>query len=390
MRPSRALGTFLRVWRKEWAGMTRAQLAIAVSGALSGRARVTEEIVRQWEEGQPPKTTAQLEALLAVMLRKGLTPFEIDQVRAAALAAVGDRHYPELYDDEPFASRPDNEVLAQTDWSLMWVTGRFTDARFIQWAADVEELRQALAEPCRDPSQQRRQDAALVYRLVCLAQHHLFSGRDRLDCACWGEVARLLVCCFGRGGLNPWLHPADAALRAHLTPRKRGSPAVWSYIAAAEAAMDRGRFESGARSLAFAYHKLPVADLPQAISRLGALLPRLEALSGGDAGQNLHYFLAGMCMDAGRLAEAESHISVCRSMASGHGATLWHWCDMLGGFDQARGAYGEALGRFEQGLSIAQENDLSSLIAESHRSLAECDRLRMKRARRPPAAPAGS
>ena len=51
--------------------------------ALSGAARMPIEphVVRHWEEGQPPKSTEELEALCAVMRKHGLFPLDIEEFR---------------------------------------------------------------------------------------------------------------------------------------------------------------------------------------------------------------------------------------------------------------------------------------------------------------------
>ena len=77
MNPARAMGTFLRTWRSEWAGLSRAQLATAISALCPSGKRVTPFIIQEWEAGQPPKSTAELEGLCAVMLRNGLVEPEI-------------------------------------------------------------------------------------------------------------------------------------------------------------------------------------------------------------------------------------------------------------------------------------------------------------------------
>ena len=100
MRPAQAMGTFLKVWRSEWAGLSRAQLAIAVSAWLTNGKRVKPGVVRWWEDGQPPGSTEELEALLQVMRTHGLTFPEVSQFRTAVFAACLDRQYPGLNCDD--------------------------------------------------------------------------------------------------------------------------------------------------------------------------------------------------------------------------------------------------------------------------------------------------
>jgi hypothetical protein len=113
MKSAEAMGTFLRTWRSQWAGLSRGQLALAVSARSGKRRPVTAEVVRAWEQGQPPKSTAEFEALLTVMGRKGLTDIEVGQFRRAVFAACLDRHYPELFAAEDFAERPDVDEEAE-------------------------------------------------------------------------------------------------------------------------------------------------------------------------------------------------------------------------------------------------------------------------------------
>jgi hypothetical protein len=113
MNPSRLMGTFLRTWRSEWARVSRAQLATSLSAHHQNHKRVTPFIIQEWEDGQPPKTTAELDALCAVMGRNGLVGPEVHQFRRAVFAACADRQYPELFETEGFAQRRDVDEAAE-------------------------------------------------------------------------------------------------------------------------------------------------------------------------------------------------------------------------------------------------------------------------------------
>ena len=112
MNAAQAMGTFLRTWRAEWAGLSQTQLAMAVSARRPKAKPVTRDVVREWEQGQPPHSTAELEALLAVMQRHGITEWEADDFRQAVFAACSSRQYPELFPDESIAHREDVDELA--------------------------------------------------------------------------------------------------------------------------------------------------------------------------------------------------------------------------------------------------------------------------------------
>jgi len=87
------MATFLRAWRSERAGLSRAQLAIALHGSSPKAKGVTPRIIREWEAGQPPATTEELEALLTVMRRHGLAEASVERFRQTVLAACLARRY---------------------------------------------------------------------------------------------------------------------------------------------------------------------------------------------------------------------------------------------------------------------------------------------------------
>ena len=132
MGPAQAMGTFLRTWRSEWAGLTRAQLAIALSAATGKGKTIKPGTIREWETGQPPKSTSELESLLQVMRRHGLTIPEVQQFRTAVFAACLDRHHPGLLGQEDLAHSPDVEAAA-------WAIVQREDARGVPMLISVTE-----------------------------------------------------------------------------------------------------------------------------------------------------------------------------------------------------------------------------------------------------------
>lgn len=178
MKPAEAMGTFLRTWRSEWAGMSRAQLGIAVSAQCGKRRSVTEPVVRHWEEGQAPKSTTELEALMKVMRRNGLSQPEVDDFRKAVLGSVCDRQYPELFEEESFAHRKDVDEVAHGMWQA--TLGYPCSGNLVRLVASVQELEAAVDAGSgwgASRTQAQQQQVALGYARVMLARHHTQAGR---------------------------------------------------------------------------------------------------------------------------------------------------------------------------------------------------------------------
>lgn len=83
MKPAHTMGTLIRVWRREWAGLSRAQPTPAVSAAASGAGRVTTDDVYAWEGDRPPRTWPELRGLLQLMQRHGPHQTELDEFHQA-------------------------------------------------------------------------------------------------------------------------------------------------------------------------------------------------------------------------------------------------------------------------------------------------------------------
>jgi hypothetical protein len=115
MRPSQAVGLFVKTWRAEWAGLSRAQLSLLVSRRLTKPLK--PGVTRAWEEGQPPGSVEELDALCLAMRLRTLSQPGVGQFRDAALAACLDRHYAGLFLDESFAQDSAADALAEATWS---------------------------------------------------------------------------------------------------------------------------------------------------------------------------------------------------------------------------------------------------------------------------------
>ncbi len=217
MKPSQTAGLFLATWRAQWARLTRQQLAIAVSAQLGRPRAVDVSLVRRWEDGQPPKTLAELDALCAVMARHGLQRHEARRFRETVFLACVDRHYPDLMADENMAYRSDLEEWARAlERAAVTDPAGDADLDVVALVATLHEIDQALLEPSRSSRIQRRQQAVaqciLRTRLAC-GKHtplRLAVAADELHRAAM-DVARH----FGEAGLDPW-HSRSGLRRQRL------------------------------------------------------------------------------------------------------------------------------------------------------------------------------
>jgi hypothetical protein len=241
------MGTFLRVWRSEWAGLSRAQLGVAVSAHLPKRKALTTKVIRKWEEGQPPSSTEELEALGKVMRRHGLTNHEVSQYRTAVFAACVDRQYPGVWRREDLACRPDVDEIACEMWR-QYVSGSEypLPADVVEVTVVVKELERAVLEDRSHPAgarQVRKQRAA-----ACLLRHiemhmHGHGGRGRLNASAADTIARELRAHFGMNGLG--LGPTMTVLAhcgwaAEAAIEDCGLPACRRLLQVSEQAEARG------------------------------------------------------------------------------------------------------------------------------------------------------
>lgn len=168
--PARAMGWFLRTWREEWAGLSRAQVAAAMSAHCTQREHTTVHMVRQWERGQPPHSSEQLVALLGLVTRHGLPPRLVEQLREVAYAACAALHYPELLDTERLLEYPDLDQVAVAAYAELF-SRRIPDPDLITLVGIVCELQRLLADERqpKDDRQVQRLTAALAGFRACLA-----------------------------------------------------------------------------------------------------------------------------------------------------------------------------------------------------------------------------
>ncbi len=123
MKPAHTMGTLIRVWRREWAGLSRAQPTPAVSAAASGAGRVTTDDVYAWEGDRPPHTWPELRGLLQLMQRHGPHQTELDEFHQA-LGAGQRRRRPGGASSPSCAGAPSGPTLWPTSPASRPAPGR--------------------------------------------------------------------------------------------------------------------------------------------------------------------------------------------------------------------------------------------------------------------------
>lgn len=370
MKPSGALGTFLRYWRSEWTGLSRAQLALAVA-AQCRRKRVTAAMVREWEEGQPPADTEELNGLLTVMRRHGLSEPEIGHVRRAIFAACLDRHYPELFSAEDFAEQHDVDEEAQRSHGHWPKPASAFD--LVVLISRLESLSRTVGrdlEPARASSQRRRQQVALALTLETVRWYCELTGRNAFAMRYAAADVRLLEDCFGLGRVYmaaraPWVR---CELLNHQWRQDPSDALVLEQLALSRAAEERGDRElaGGAFTDAFllASRELRATLWPEAERHVGSCL---------SAGSRV--FEAAV--RDGRWDVAEAIVPLLRPDARDLERAVWH--EIMGGFAFYRGDLNEAEEHFRACLEISQRVDVGPKVVAMPLWLRACDEARKLR-----------
>jgi len=359
MGPAQTMGTFLRVWRSEWAGLSRAQLAIALH-ALSPKTKgVTPRVIRRWEEGQAPATTEELEALLTVMRTHGLSAPEVKQFRTAVFAACLDRHYPEAFTGEDFAQRRDVDDAALSLYFTLCI--RPWEQGVVQGVACLEALRAETADrlhPGASGPQRRRQEMALALLHSAFSGVHGHFGRYRLA-ADAAAVGRTIVDQRFNGRLTYWI-TADTLRAEQLqhTGYLTGSSAVVpELLKLYHRAVAEGDQRLLGRAIGLAVDCLPMTDQrdwPVVVRSLGdAHLASAKAIDGAHGVAIAHLCQAGAALELGAWADVERHL---------RGFDHWHsdesmWCRLrwenyMGVFARKRGDWTEAIEHFGRTLPL--------------------------------------
>ena len=389
MGPTKAMGTFLRVWRSEWAGLSRAQLAIAVSAQMANAKAVTSRAVRWWEEGNPPGSTEEFEGLCKVMRRNGLTHPEVEDFRKAVFAACLDRQYPELFPHADLAHRPDVNEVAHA----IRAAAPTSTVRVVAALKEVEAVVRDRRPRDAGRPQGRRQDVALAELFRAHADCHKNAwGREHVFVRAQQALSELLADRFGgwlSGDLN--CHGSEFTImvgKTQLSESDSQFPAMLAYHRACE---ESGNTHWGAAcfivivGLAYAYCD---AELRQSL-----LARKSETFAVLRDGESCHVDMAHLqfarcALGAGLLADAEWHLGQIPHFADMEtGDTDCSWHDVAGRLLLAQGRPGAGLGHFEQALAIARRRSTAGGIAALEALVEACEReitaARLRRGRSP-------
>jgi hypothetical protein len=367
MTPSNTMGTFLRVWRSEWAGLSRAQVAVAISAVA--KRPIKPDIVRRWEEGQPPASAAELEALIAVMQRHGLLHREASHFRQAVFGACLDRQYPELFQAEGFAYHPDVDEAAHAAFERHWTAGGVDIVQLVGMADSLSRAVYHGGRSAVSSAQAQKQFVALCYLRALLAEAHDYGNRPGAAAASWAGDGEVLQLHFGRRGLGWPLTPLYARIREAYSrsypstgpsyPAGFGSP-VWSVrlLGLAEEAEAQGDLRAGVVAFFYAlggldHYRHP--DLEAALSRASDYVEKAEATGDPDGVQQAHFELCITHTRHGPLEEAEKHLAATEFMRTGSPLRQAMWYCNLGRLRLAQGDPGGAQEALEQALRAARQ-----------------------------------
>jgi len=383
VKPAAAMGLFLRTWRAEWVGMTRGQLALALS-ARPG-VRVPEGVVRAWESGQPPASTAEFDALLDVMAHHGLTRPEIDDFRRAILAAVCDRQYADLFPDEDFAWRDD---VVDVAWATHQQAPHPRERDVVNLVCCVQELQAAIEDGAGSRTGRDRvheQQVALIWMRSALGSRIFDAGRPLQSAQLHDETARLLREFFGSRPPHPL--SASGPLAAAAGSRMVGlrtADEVPRLLKLAHRAREAGDDVDyyvllGAAANGAAFQGTP--EMRRAIwPELDHWLRVAESFADWwpEAVVMTRDPLCGAAIRDGELADAERHLA---EMQPPREWFLANWLMRMAEFAKARGNYDEAIEHYERLLDYAATWDQRALVQSVRTSIERCDRARMHASR---------
>ncbi len=355
MDPARVMCTFLRVWRKDWARLSRKQLAAAVSVEL-GRS-IDQHVVRSWEMGQPPRTSEELQALGRVLSARGLTGWELDEVKDAVFAAVLARQYPTLFEVDDLIHSPGLDDFVES------VVSRTLHLPIVDHVAIIHALETALqgswSLPDSDPLR-RRQTIALAHLKAWLVHRQQWVGRYALMGRMAEEVAGFLALTIGSSALSAECSVASMRRLKAFSLALSASPAAGvrrlRYLAS-DAGNHRQVLEAGAaycQAVQFA-GSLPVAEAEHLLARSDRVVAALREADpdGALVEPRSHLFEAEFSL--GRYDAAEGYISELphwRHQPGLHGI-LWHLA--WGKLTAARGLWDEAEGYLSAAADLAAE-----------------------------------
>ena len=372
MDPARAMGTFLRTWRAEWARLSRAQLAAAVSAQCECRdgKRIAPAVVRKWEQGQPPQTTEELEALTLVMRRHGLSAAALERFRQAIFASCVARQYPGMFGQPGLAERDDVDQVAHLAFQQHWHAPNTAD--IVALTANVAELEEATREALgcqRNSSRGRKQQVALCTLRAILGEAHALDDRLGPAAAAYRANAQALRVWFGEHGLGWPLTPlAQRTLEAVVRSRIGGpdpvscreqSPAEWALRLLALHGEAETRKEPRVSLQAFFYalgalreHRHPAHAACR--TKALAVLAKAETLADEAAIEAARQPLFYSALAAGDLDEAERHLAAGEHLREGPVPYQCAWHEMVGALALRAVQLSEAQAAFGKGLQAAQ------------------------------------
>jgi len=315
MDAARVMGTFLRVWRREWARLSRAQLAIAVQARCGGKQRVTRHVVEAWEEGQPPHSSEELVALLEEMEHHAGLHDSADAggFRQWVFAACAARQYPALVASDDPAHHPNVDEIARGLYDAAGVTWTQIDLPLL--VAFWKALEAAVADGRGHrlgPAQERRQKAALGFARAAVGACNS-GARGRLNrwvADLLETNAEFLKTHFGPGGLGGPLsvlgQRTTAAFRlCHGTGSKAAIQRLFDLSEAAESRSEAG---VGGDAYVKAVHCLAELELSLPAGADALAEARLEAATSVQRRDGVlvpHLDLVWAHLAAGQTDEAE-------------------------------------------------------------------------------------
>lgn len=378
VKPATAMGTFLRVWRSEWAQLSRAQLANAVQRHLTGDRRVTTGVVRWWEAGQPPGSTEELQALLAVMRSHGLTDAEVDQFRQATFAACLDRHYPGLLSYSDISQSPEVVGLAIALTEETRSMDSHPTLAVVSLLAALDPSVAVRRHPAAPGTLEHSQDVAYALLQYALGNCHGAAGRRVLACAVHGRNTRFMSHRLdgqASGGVSATLSRLTWLYNASLVPEM--GDVTPRLMEAYTAATEQGAPEIAVVALGWLLGIVSgpaFADLrPQLRSLHSRYIELGTEVTTGDWSMSPHYRLANLAIEDGDLREAERHLAYIDGWRGNHGWLGLCWHNAAGNHAIARGDHAAALRYLGRAAELARSTG-NSIQASLEDTMGSCER----------------
>jgi len=372
--------------------LSRGQLATAVSAQLQCRdgKPIAPAVVRKWEQGQPPQTAEELQALTLVMRRHGLSAAAVEHFRQTVYASCVARQYPDLFDQPDLAERDDVDEVAHAAFQQHWHTPHSAD--IVTLTTNVAELEAATQEarrPLPEGSRGRGQQTALCMLRALLAEAHALDNRLALAAAAHRANAEALRAWFGEHGLGWPLTPlAQRTLEALIRSRIGGpDPVSWRDLSPADWALRlldlhgeaEVRGEARVSLQAFFYALGALREHKHAAheacwARAEGVLAKAEEAGDRAAVEAARQPLFYSALTSGDLDQAARQVEASGHLREGPVPYQCAWHEMTGALALRAGQPAEAQVAFEGGLQAAQAaGGLVHWEAGLRRWLEECE-----------------